>query len=63
VTDETANTFTLHYHSHRAGLAPFVVGLLKGLAARFNVNVEIAYTRVEDEAPHDSFLIRWEPIS
>lgn len=63
VTDETADTFTLHYHTHRAGLAPFVVGLLKGLASRFNVNVEIAHTRVEDEAPHDSFLIRWEPIS
>ena len=35
------NEWLLHYTSERAGLAPMVVGLLKGLARRFEEDVEL----------------------
>ncbi|MDG1491578.1 MAG: heme NO-binding domain-containing protein [Planctomycetota bacterium] len=31
----------LHYYSEREGLAPMVIGLIKGLAKRFNESIEI----------------------
>jgi hypothetical protein len=34
--DVSADTLRMHYHSHRAGLCPVVIGLLHGLATRFN---------------------------
>lgn len=45
----------LEYISTRKGLAPMVVGLLKGLAARFDTKVEIAH---EPREGHDEFTIR-----
>lgn len=48
----------LHYHSSREGLAPMVMGLVKGLGARFNQDLEI--TQVQDRqqgADHDEFSI------
>ncbi len=63
VAEESDRSLVLHYHSHRAGLAPFVVGLLKGLASRFKVEAEIAYKRVDGASAHDTFVIRWNPIS
>ncbi|MSR41305.1 MAG: heme NO-binding protein [Phycisphaerales bacterium] len=63
VAEESEQSLVLHYHSHRAGLAPFVVGLLKGLASRFNVDAEITHVRVEGDAAHDTFFIRWNSIS
>lgn len=63
VTDETPGRLTLHYFSHRAGLAPFVVGLLKGLGERFHVEVTITPRRLDGENPHDVFDVRWEPAS
>jgi hypothetical protein len=61
VTDETSDRLTLHYYSHRAGLAPLVVGLLRGLGDRFNLKVTSTFKRVEGEKPHDAFDVRWEP--
>ena len=37
----------LHYESEREGLAPMVVGLLRGLAQRFRVAIEIEVLPVE----------------
>jgi guanylate cyclase soluble subunit beta len=34
------NSATVHYVSSRQGLAPFVIGLLKGMQNRFNVELE-----------------------
>ena len=34
-------TLELHYTSHRSGLAPMVIGLLRGLAKRFDVNISV----------------------
>ena len=50
----------LHYYSKREGLAPMVVGLVKGLAKRFGTEVEIEC--LGEEAPgHQRFLIREQP--
>ncbi len=49
----------LHYHSSRAGLAPMVLGLLRGLSRRFATPIQVAL--VEDRrngAEHDVFEIR-----
>ena len=52
----------LHYHSHRHGLAPFVVGLLRGLAYRFRIEVAIEHLEKKAEgADHDLFLVTHTP--
>lgn len=57
-TDVTAHSIRLHYGSSRKGLAPMVVGLLKGLGKRFNEEIEIEHVqRHDDGAHHDVFLI------
>ncbi len=60
VSDRTANSLKLHYHTHRAGLAPFVVGLLTGLGERFETEAKV--TQLSDRgdgAEHDEFLVEW----
>ncbi|MFT4841335.1 MAG: hypothetical protein ACI8UD_000010 [Planctomycetota bacterium] len=47
----------LHYRSERAGLAPMVLGLLKGLARRFSVTIDVE--QLDDDASgHPRFLVR-----
>lgn len=50
----------LHYYSDREGLAPFVIGLLKGLSEHFSTpaSIEHVTARGQDE-DHDVFLIDW----
>ena len=48
-------TMLLEYHSTRQGLAPMVVGLLKGLSIRFNTPIDVSHVRRE---AHDEFTIR-----
>jgi len=58
VADETDAGLVLHYYSHRPGLGPLVVGLVKGLAERFGRQVEVVPTRVgEGDDVHDAFEI------
>jgi len=50
----------LHYYSDREGLAPFVIGLLKGLSERFSTPVRIEHVTARgQEVDHDVFLIDW----
>ena len=49
------STMTLEYHSTRQGLAPMVVGLLRGLSIRFETPIDITHTRREG---HDEFTIK-----
>lgn len=63
VTDETADSLMLHYYSHRPGLAPLVVGLLKGLGQRFRVDVTVTRSRIEGAKPHDAFHVTWKPAA
>jgi hypothetical protein len=47
----------LHYRSARAGLAPMVLGLLRGLAKRFEVQIEVDHLE-PTAAGHERFRIR-----
>ena len=48
----------LHYHSHRQGLTPFVVGLVRGLGHRYHTDVTVELIRPKGpDADHDIFLI------
>lgn len=58
-SDVTAHSLVLHYYSERPGLAPMVIGLVKGLGTTFNTPVAIS--QVQDRnagADHDAFLLR-----
>jgi hypothetical protein len=61
VSHVTGQSLHLHYHTHRTGLQPFVIGLVKGLGQRFRTpvkNVRLIQA-VGPEADHDTFLIEW----
>jgi hypothetical protein len=61
---EEEESLQLHYHSHREGLAPMVVGLVKGLGKRFDTEVEITQTSDrQDGADHDEFLVKYKSAS
>ncbi len=50
----------LAYHSERAGLAPMVVGLIRGLGRRFGLAVEITHSLVRGAgADHDEFDVAY----
>lgn len=55
VEDVTDDTLTMHYFSHREGLTPFVIGLLRGIGDRFGVMVEV--TQIDGD--HPVFEVRW----
>jgi hypothetical protein len=60
ISDANDEGLILHYFSHRPGLAPLVTGLIKGLAIRFELNVNVVPFRDgrgEDE--HDAFKITY----
>lgn len=59
VTDETAGSLVLHYHSDRPGLAPLVLGMIRGLGDRFGLTLSVRPFRVDDARPHEAFEIRW----
>ncbi len=49
----------VQYVSGRRGLAPFVVGLLKGLGRRFETSVSVRHVVVRDDgAAHDIFEVQ-----
>ena len=60
VSDATSDSLLLHYHTHRPGLTPFVLGLVEGLGKMYNTPVT---TRLVESkaagADHDVFHISW----
>lgn len=51
-------TVRMHYLSDRKGLCPFVIGLLNGLAARFQTHVEVEHAVcARDGADHCELLL------
>jgi len=53
----------LHYYSKRQGLAPMVVGLVKGLAARFGQVATVSLvTSTAEGADHDTFDVVYHPV-
>lgn len=64
VSDAIGDSLVLHYYSHRHGLVPLVVGLLEGLAARWQLQLSIEPQLLRQQgANHDSFLLSWRPVS
>lgn len=54
------SNFRLHYRSEREGLTPMVVGLIRGLADKFGLEVAIRLDVERGQGPdvdHDEFLI------
>lgn len=52
----------VRYWSERAGLAPMVVGLLKGLGTRFNLDISVTVTAPKSESvDHDTLLVTYRP--
>ncbi len=51
-------TYTLSYFSTREGLAPMMLGLLRGLAKIFGTTVEVTQTGLRADLGHDKFHIR-----
>lgn len=49
--------YLLHYESSRSGLAPMVVGLLRGLAERFDTEVQVTHRPPGEDSDHDVFVI------
>lgn len=61
-TDVTDGSARLHYHSTRDGLAPMVVGLLRGLGTRFDTEVDVVHDRRREAgAAHDEFQVTFRP--
>jgi len=59
-SDVQERSVRLQYRSQRSGLAPFVVGLFKGLGQLFSTPVTVE--QVADKsavAAHDEFVVRW----
>ena len=54
---EGSRALLLHYRSERTGLAPMVVGLLKGLGMRFSQEISIRQTAHRGPDDHDVFRI------
>ena len=60
----TERSMLLHYHSHRQGLAPMVVGLLEGLSERFGTPITITMIESREQgADHEVFHISFEDNS
>ena len=63
-SDVAATSLKLHYHTHRQGLAPFVVGLMQGLGKMFDTPVTVRLVQSRDDgADHDVFDVAWPPAS
>jgi predicted hydrocarbon binding protein len=59
--NETSNSIELEYRSQREGMQPMVVGLLKGLGKRFNLeNYTVNQVELKSENKEcDVFRINW----
>jgi Haem-NO-binding len=55
--NKTPTSVELHYFSTREGLAPMMLGLIKGLAKRSKTEVSIEHTPKSAETDHDIFQI------
>lgn len=63
VSDLASNSLHLHYASHRAGLQPFIVGLIRGLGKYFATPVDVTMIASrQDGADHDTFRVEWPDV-
>jgi hypothetical protein len=61
VVGETTEGLTVDYRSERPGLAPFVIGLIRGIGRRLGSEVSAVHERVQphDGPAHDRFHVSW----
>jgi len=52
-----SDSLLLHYRSQRAGLAPMVIGLIKGLGKRFSQDLRVHHLERRSGDDHDTFRI------
>lgn len=58
VSDIGESSVRLHYYSQRPGLAPLVIGMVKGLGKRFSTPVKTRLERSRaDGHDHDEFIV------
>ena len=58
IGEVTESSLRLYYHSKRPGLAPLVIGMVKGLGKRFSTPVQTKLQRSRaDGHDHDEFLV------
>jgi len=58
--NETANSVELEYRTHRSGLSPMLIGLIKGLGKRFGLAVTILNIQEKNETNDCSvYKISW----
>jgi len=60
-TDIADDRLRLHYQSEREGLAPMVVGLVKGLGALYRTPVTVTHVVRREGTDHDQFEVRFGP--
>ena len=64
VSDMRDDSFRLHYYSSRDGLAPLVVGMMKGVGKIYDVTVDMRLeTAKADGHDHDAFIVRYAPAA
>lgn len=60
IAEENSNSLKLVYKSTREGLAPMVVGIIKGLGKRFNTPCTIDHiASFKNEKNEDHFMVKW----
>lgn len=60
-THMQTDSLQLHYHSTQEGLAPMVSGLLKGLGAKFETEVDVTQTSSREQGnAHDEFSVKYK---
>jgi hypothetical protein len=61
VSGRQPGSLILHYHTHREGLAPFVVGIIKGLGQFYETAVTVEHIHDRGSTDdHDQFRISWQ---
>ena len=63
VRDVAPGVVELEYHSSREGLAPMVVGLLKGLGKSFDVAVRVEHVHGRERGGFDLFRLEMMPAA
>ena len=61
VVESDGDVVCFEYHSHRDGLAPMVLGLMRGLAERFGESWEVAQISDRAQDGFDTFELRLQP--
>jgi hypothetical protein len=64
ISESAPNRFRLHYYSSRPGLAPLVMGMLKGVGKMYGTTVDIRLDRARGEGQdHDQFIVTYAQMA